>query len=386
MNLNYTKKQFLFYRWMIGISVVILLLVIFSVSVYAASIQDAQDLDFSQLQEILEEAEDIPSISFQELFNLVLEGNFGEIGSKLTATVIDSLINSVKQNQAGLQKVLLLAVLLAVYSVLASAFSNHTIPEAGFYITYLLLVVLLVKSFEAAWQTAFTLITHLFDFSAALLPAFFLSVAYSGNQTAAVGYYQIALILLTVTEWLFFKVFMPAIRIYLILSLLNELAEEGYFSSLLHMLGRGIRNAQKYVMAGVMGLQLIQGLILPQVDAVKNQALLKAVSAIPGIGGVSQTISSTILGSGVLIRNGIGVTAMICLAALCLVPFLQMSVMSILYHLSAALIAPIADKRVTTCINKTAEGVGLLIKITFSSLAVFIILIAGVCLMTGNGG
>ena len=56
---------------------------------------------------------------------------------------------------------------------------------------------------------------------------------------------------------------------------------------------------------------MIQGLILPAVDGLKNTAVSRTVSAIPGIGNLFGSVTDTVLGSAVLLKNAVGVCGMI---------------------------------------------------------------------------
>ncbi|KIR04019.1 hypothetical protein P261_02834 [Lachnospiraceae bacterium TWA4] len=167
--------------------------------------------------------------------------------------------------------------------------------------------------------------------------------------------------------------------------MLNELGDEKYFSGFLNLGNKLIQSGLNVLIALVIGMQVIEGMILPQADAIKNQALIKAVSVIPGIGGVTGTMSGALLGSGVLIRNGIGLTAMIILVFICLIPLCQMVMTNLLIQLVLAVMTPIADKKMLSGVNKLSQSFSILIKVMTYCLCIFLIVIACVCAMTRNG-
>ena len=57
----------------------------------------------------------------------------------------------------------------------------------------------------------------------------------------------------------------------------------------------------------VTGISLFQSLITPVVDSLKNSAVEKAVSVLPGIGNAADGVLELALGSAVVIRNSVGV-------------------------------------------------------------------------------
>ena len=61
-------------------------------------------------------------------------------------------------------------------------------------------------------------------------------------------------------------------------------------------------------------------------------------------------------GAGILIKNCVGVTALIVLLAVGCIPVLKLACMSVLYKLAAAVAEPVADKRIVGCIKSVEQG------------------------------
>ena len=82
------------------------------------------------------------------------------------------------------------------------------------------------------------------------------------------------------------------------------------------------------------------------------------------------------LGTVVLIRNGIGIAGAVICIAICLIPIAQMAGVVILYKLAAAMVEPISEKRMVNCIGNMADGASLLLQIILTICALFLIVIA----------
>jgi stage III sporulation protein AE len=91
-----------------------------------------------------------------------------------------------------------------------------------------------------------------------------------------------------------------------------------------------------------------------------------------------------VLGTAVLIKNGIGVAGMIICLVMCLVPIIQIAITSLMYQLIAALIQPVSDKRMVNCVSSVADGSKILLKIVFTTGVLFLITIAVVATTTGG--
>ena len=129
---------------------------------------------------------------------------------------------------------------------------------------------------------------------------------------------------------------------------------------------------------------MIQGLISPAVDEMKHTVFSKSVSSLGNIGNVAQNVTDVILGSGALLKNGIGAAAAIILISICLIPAAEVACYVIFYQVLAAVAEPISDKRITKAIGQMGEAIGLLVKLLFTVCAMFLLTIAIVCVTTGG--
>ena len=63
---------------------------------------------------------------------------------------------------------------------------------------------------------------------------------------------------------------------------------------------------------------------------------------IPGIGNIAGSVTDVVLGSSVLIKNGIGVAALVVIVLICLMPLVKLGVLMMLLELAAALLQPVS--------------------------------------------
>ena len=155
----------------------------------------------------------------------------------------------------------------------------------------------------------------------------------------------------------------------MVISLVGNLFREEMFSVMTELLGKVVGWTVKTMFG-------IQGLVLPQADAMKNAAVMRAVEAVPGVGAGAGVVSDLLLGSAVLIKNTAGAAAVAVLLFLAAVPMVKLTVLMVLYYLAAAVMQPVCDKRLTACITQNAAGHGRLLKIVGYSLALFVVTIA----------
>lgn len=344
------------------------------------------DYDFGEIQRFIDQAGSAGgfSISFKELIKEMLDGNFMDAFQMFVTSLKDGLFSAVSTNTKLMGQIIVLGIISAVFSNFSSVFSSNQISETGFYVTYLLLFTLLASSFFASIAIADQVLGQILGFMKALVPAYFLAVAFSGGSMTSAALYEVTLAGISILEWLCASLFLPLVRVYILLTLAGHMTKEDILSKLTELLGNMIQWGIKSMIGLVLGFHMIQGLVLPYVDSMKNTALQRVVSVIPGIGQGAGTISQIVLGSGVLIKNTMGAAAVVILLILTLIPLLQLMVLMVLYQGVAAVMQPVCDKRFVSCVYDIGKGHRLLIKIVMSALLLFIISIGVVCMSTNT--
>jgi stage III sporulation protein AE len=264
------------------------------------------------------------------------------------------------------------------------AFKNNNVSETGFYVTYLLLFGLLISSFILASRVAAETIGAILDFMKALIPAYLMSVAFVTGATTSMVYYEAALGLITLVDFIMIKVIIPMINFYLVIVLANNLSKEDMLSRLAELFATAISWLLKSLLALVIGFSAIKGLIVPVTDQVKRSILYKASEAIPGIGDALGGVTETILGAGVILKNAIGVAGLIMILTICAVPFIKLLMITVVYRVGSAALQPISDKRLIECISASAKSAALLLQTVFVGAVLFLLTITIIAVTTGN--
>ncbi len=348
------------------------------------SAQSVSDYDYSDAQDTLDAAlEEAPS--FADLVSLFFSGDADKALRQFPAYLKSGLLSEISVSRKSLGQVLLIAAFGAVFSGLADAFQDKQAGEAGFYVTYLLLLSLLFTAFQAALSVAEETVGHVTAFMGALLPAFTLSVAATGKTLTSLFSYEFILAAVSIVEWSFRVFFLPGIRIYVVLSLVNHISEEDILTKLTELLELGLSWSLKALVGLVAGYGAVQSLVLPMADSLKTGAVTRVLSAIPGIGTGAGAAASLIAGTANLIKNSIGAAALAVLVLLAAVPVLKLAVITVLYHGAAAIVQPVADERVTECLAAMASAARLLLKLTVSAVGLFLLAVGLLCAFPPSG-
>ena len=345
----------------------------------------ADNYDYSEIQDVINDVMNGGNkFDFNDYIDKLINGeeafSFSDIGKQL----LYSIKGEINGNISTFVNLVTIALIAALFTNLSMAFKNNQVSETGYYITYLLLFGLLISSFIIASQIAATTISAILDFMKALAPTYLMSVAFCTGATTSMVYYEAALLLITLVDFLIVKVIIPMINFYLVIMLANNLSKEDTLSKLAGLFSSAIDWLLKSLLAAVIGFNTIQGLIVPVADQVKRSVLLKASEAIPAVGDALGGVTETVLGAGVLLKNAIGVAGLIVIISICAVPFIKLLMITVVYKVGSAALQPISDKRFIECISASAKSASMLLKTVFVGAVLFILSITIVAVTTGR--
>ena len=341
------------------------------------------DINFGEIEEVLGRILG-ESMGFEDMVEQMLTDGRVLSPGKWMELFGNALITQLKNHGQTIGHLLLMIISAAVLTTIAKAIRNRQISDMGFYMIYLLLFLIMMRSFGTCYTLTEKVIADLIDFMKVLMPAYLMAAAVSSYRTSAVVYYEGFLLLIYYLQKAVAVFLLPGIRCYVLISMLGHLGKEDFLSR-----GKeGLKKLLLFLMKGMIGvtagMQMIQGMLTPAVDEFKQSAISKGLSSLGGIGNLMGNVTDVVIGSGVLLKNGIGVAAAILVVVICLVPVVQTGCYAVFYQLLAAAAEPISDKRLTKAIGQMGDGIGLLVRLLFSVCTIFLLTIAIICVTTGG--
>ena len=347
-------------------------------------IQDAllAEFDFNEIEENLDRMFPQEKISFSDVFSALMSGNMAETIRIFLRFLTDQISYEFDYNRRSLVYVLMTALTAAVFSNFAGAFKSRQISDISFYIMYMLLITLCLTSFRISAEGLEDRLSALVDFMRVLCPSYFLAVAFASGSVTSLFFYNVILFLIYVVELVIVRFLLPVVNIYIMVRVLGNLTGEDFLSEFADLIRKAVSWILKTFLICVVSVNVVQGLLAPAIDAVKRSALTRTAEALPWVGNAVGGVAEVVLGTAVLIKNGIGMAGAVITIAICAVPIFQMLIMAFMYKLAAALVQPVSDKRITTCISGISEGYEIMVKVIFTSGLLFMITIAIVAAST----
>lgn len=343
-----------------------------------------EELEFGEIDEGLKQLFPDERLEFKEVLIGVLSGDMEFTAGLLKRLVADQLTYALRSCRENLVHILFLAVIAAVFANFGRVFQNRQISEVSFYILYMLMIALCLNSFRAVVEWTSAGLEGLTAFMGVFCPVYFLAVAVAKGSITAVAFYNLTLILIFLVELLIVKILLPAVHIYMMVKILNFLSEENYLSKFAELIETSVGWILKTLLACVVGLNVMQSLISPAIDTVKRSVVTRGAEAIPGVGDAIGGMTEVVLGTAVLVKNGIGMTGAVICFALCVFPLVQIGCIVLMYKLAAALMQPVSDKRIIGCMESVGDGCRLLMRLVFTAGFLFLLTIVIVSASTGS--
>ena len=334
------------------------------------------EFDFSELDSSLREMFPGEKVTFSDIVSSLISGGIDDAGDMTAQFLKDRIAYDFLYNRKTIVYIILAALVAAVFSNFADAFQNRQISDISFYVIYMLLITLCLTAFQTAVSGLEEKMGLLTEFIRALAPAYFMAMAFASGSAAALVFYNLILFLIYIVELIIIHILLPAVNIYVMICVLGSLIEEDFLSELAGLIRKAVTWALHGLLACVVGINIIQGLLAPAVDSVKRSTLTRTAEAVPWVGDLMGGTAEILTGTVILIKNGIGMAGAVVALVICATPLLQMVITALMYKLAAALVQPVSDKRIISCIRGVSEGYELLVRILFTAGALFLITIA----------
>ena len=363
--------------------------------VYASETEDVQisdkmqnmelleSMDFTDVDRMMEELFPQETMGFADAVRQIMLGNTDAGREAMKEMLWERMLGAWEVNRKSILYLILLAIAAAVFIGFSDIFQTRQVSQISFYMIYLLVIGICLASFQAASEWMANGVHTLTGFMKVLYPVYFAAVTVAKGSVSSLAFYHLAIILIVVIEELLLHLIVPGIHMYVIIRVMNSLQSEDYLSKFAELLETAIGWGLKTLMGGMIGLNVIQGMLGPAIDTVKRSAVTRGMEMVPGVGDLLGGTAEVAFGTAVLIKNSIGIVGMFLCLVLCLAPLLQLAVITLGYKLAAALVQPVSDKRITECIGGVGEGCRMLMNCVFVIGILFLVTVAIVTYTTG---
>ena len=297
--------------------------------------------------------------------------------SKLSGAIVSLIFKEVKVVLSLAFSIIVIGIICSLLKNLQNAFSSDSISEIAFYACYALLIVLISKTFLISLDLAKDVIIDITNLMAKVLPILVLMLIAAGGFSQAATMDPIVLGATIIVPKIYLNIIIPLILMTFVVTFTNNITSESKLSTLAAAMKKVTVWAQGIVLTIFIGILTIRGITASTIDAVTLKTTKYAVdSFIPIVGKSFSDAISSVAGYSLIIKNAIGSVGLVVIILLILSPIIKIVLSSIIFKLSAILLEPITDKRITSSISAAGDALTLIMTSVLSISIMFFILIA----------
>ena len=345
------------------------------------------NLDFSGLDEALESLSNYSifnASSFREKVQQIISGEFS-IGYDSVLSAILSLLFKGLLNFVPLFAMIIgIGVLSSFISNLTPNSKNKAIADIVHFVCYSVIIIIVfsavVELVKITGQTLSNLKTQI-----DLIFPILLTIMTALGSVAAASVYQPAVAIFSgAIVQLFTNIIMPLFIFTLVFNVVGNISTNLQLKKFNEFFNSSFKWIVGTTFTVFIGFMSIQGITAGSFDRVSIRTAKFAMrSYIPIMGGYLSDGFNVIMASGVLIKNSVGLAGLILMFATILMPVVQMLVLKLGLNLTAAVLEPIVDKRISNFIMGVSKTLIMLL-CTILAVAFMYFIMVGLIISTAN--
>ena len=321
---------------------------------------------------------------FSSLVLRLARGEMAVDGEGLLRSLGRRLLEAAAQSAWRMARLIVPAIFCGVLERMRSSFAREAVGEALSMACFLMLAGCMAQDLARHMQLSHEAVTRMANLMQALFPLLLTLLAAVGAAAGA-AFFQPAVVAACGTmTGLVRSVTLPLAMAASVTAILNHLSGKLRVGRLAALLKSGAAWTLGVSFTVFLSVTTLQSLGTAAADGISLRTAKYAVdNFVPVVGGMFADTMDTLVGASLLIKNALGPTGLMILLMAASGPMLQTLAAVILYRACAALLEPVADARVSGCIQDFSDMLMLFFVIQLSVGAMFLLLIAQM-LVVGN--
>lgn len=288
-----------------------------------------------------------------------------------------SIKNNVFEVIAGVSIIVVLSVLGGMSDALTSGFKRQSTKTIVYFAIYSGAVAAVTVMFTALVKTTVSAVNDLNTLVQYVSPVFITLLTALGGVGGAEMLAPFTLLIGGVVISVINALIIPLFFAALVFTIIGNLSD----NVKLGKLTKAVKSIGSWVLGGMFGLVTtlasIQGLVGAGIDTITVKSAKFAVSGyIPILGGYISEGFDIVMAGGVLIKNAFGLGVFIMLVAIAAAPLVKLVLFSLVLKLTAGIIEPVADSKISEMVYGAAGCLNLLIAaVAGTAFLVFVMLL-----------
>ena len=375
------------------ICIIIFLLLIPSISMGEGDVRDLlveEQLDLFNThelekltEEVLRENNLVKGINFREALTRLIKGEKAFDSKEIMKALGTVLLNEVKINFGFLSKILVITLVSAILTNLQGTFENSTVSSLANYVTYMVIAILIIGSFNQLMDVVKDNINLMVSFMEILLPILLTFLIIAGGPSTKLLFHPMIIGVVNIIGVLVKSLIFPLIYFSFIVSILSNLSQRIELKKLTELGRQVITFVITAVFTIFVGIISIYGLST-KIDGISIRTAKFAVDQfVPIVGGFLSDAVETVIGSSAILKNGIGIIGLFILILIIIFPIIKITVLLLVYKLIGAVIEPIVSSNISNFFSDMSKTL-LMILISMVAVGIMFFITITIIVDTGN--
>jgi stage III sporulation protein AE len=300
--------------------------------------------------------------SFMDL----LLGTKGLSVSSIFKGILSYFFHEILVNGKLLASIVILTVFSMILETLQSSFEKNTVSKLGYTLTYMVLIIIAINSFNVAIGYAKSAITSMIEFMFAIVPLLLTLLASMGNITSVAILHPLIVFMVNSVGTAIYLFVFPLLFFSAVLHIVSSLSDRykvTQLANLLRSISLGALGIFVTIFLGTISVQGTTGAVRDGVTL--RTAKYLAGNFVPVVGRLFSDATETVVGASLLVKNAIGLSGVVIIILLCAFPAIKILTLAFIYNLSAAIMQPLGDNPMIACL----QTIGKSMVYVFASLA-----------------
>lgn len=332
--------------------------------------EELERLDIARVDQAAKDMD--PTVGFGKLVQDVLSGDFDFSLGGMKEALREATFGELHTQSKLLTQLILVVILSAVLKQLSDSFQGKSVGEMGFYICYMVLVVVITSSFYSIAESVVERMRGICEVFGTMVPVFLVLSASSGNftQTALMGPAIMggsAALTVAIS-----RIIVPAILLAVSLEMADHISEKSILGRFATLLRQCISWGMKGTAMAFMLLISLQKIGGGAINGLAAKTAKIAVNSVPVVGNVMGGAVETAAAVAGTLKSGTLVATAVFLLLLCIPIVVKLLIIMLVFKLMAAAAEFICEERLVECIAAAGEYTALLLGVIFLGEGMFL--------------
>ncbi|MBU5426667.1 stage III sporulation protein AE [Tissierella pigra] len=363
----------------------ILCMLMFGSNVYAEELdlfiidEQIDALNIGELEKIVEdtikENEILPQFNVREFLINLVKGNVSLSLKDIGKGLYQIFFKEIRTSLILLAKILVITLISSILTNLQSTFENTSVSELANYISYVLIAILVISSFNQVMDLAKGTIDKMVGFMQAILPVLLTLLTAASGPNTKILFHPMIIMTVNLIGILIKTIILPLIFFSFIISIISNISSRAEFSKLSELGRQVITLIITGALTLFIGIITIYGLGT-KIDGITIRTAKFAIDKfIPIVGGFLSDAVDAVVGCSAILKNGLGFIGLLVLLFICILPVIKIIVLLFTYKIITVVIQPIGSPNLVEFFNQVGKSLLLILVSLISTGTMFFITI-----------